>query len=183
MKMAYQDDLIRTIKDSNKWPSFDRPDFLIELNVLADDALSKNTIEGCLAALLIYHQICEEMVRLLLDDSHFFIQLSIFPSEITFPKKNKAMFGQNLDELKSTVSFDGKDNFVKKCDELNALRIEIVHKLTRQSTLQGINSQLAKTRVLFDEIYQLFDVAHDTWRVAFKDLRKGIDWDEYQTEN
>ena len=112
--MAYQDDLIHLIKDSNKWPSFDRPDFLIELNVLADDALSKNTIEGYLAALLIYHQLCEEMVRLLLDDAHFFIQLSVFPSEITFPKKNKAMFGQILDELKSTVSFEGKDDFIKK---------------------------------------------------------------------
>ena len=180
--MAYQDNLIRLIKDSNNWPSFERPDFLIELNVLADDALSKNTIEGYLAALLIYHQICEEMVRLLLDDAHFFIQLSIFPSEITFPKKNKAMFGQILDELKSTVSFDGKDNFVKKCDEINALRIEIVHKLTRQSTLESIKSQLEKIRILFDEIYQLFDVAHDTWRVTFKDFRKDIDWDEYLTE-
>ena len=180
--MAYQDNLIRLSKDGNKWPSFDRPDFLIELNVLADDALSKNTIEGYLAALLIYHQICEEMVRLLLEDAHFFIQLSVFPNEITFPKRNKVMFGQILDELKSTISFDGKDDFIKKCDELNTLRIEIVHNLTRQSSVKGIKSQLAKVRILFDEIYQLFDVAHDTWRVAFKDFRKDIDWDEYLTE-
>jgi len=152
------------------------------LNILADDALGKNTIEGYLTALLIYHQICEEMIRLLLDDAHFFIQLSIFPSEITFPKKNKAMFGQILDELKSTVSFDGKDDFIKKCGEINTLRIEIVHKLTRQSTLESIKSQLEKIRILFNEIYQLFDAAHDTWRVTFKDFRKDIDWDEYLTE-
>jgi len=149
---------------------------------LADDALGKNTIECYLTALLIYHQICEEMIRLLLDDAHFFIQLSIFPSEITFPKKNKAMFGQILDELKSTVSFDGKDDFIKKCGEINTLRIEIVHKLTGQSTLESIKSQLEKIRILFNEIYQLFDAAHDTWRVTFKDFRKDIDWDEYLTE-
>lgn len=79
-------------------------------NVLADDVLSKDTKEGYLVALLIYHQVCKEMIRLLLDDAHFFIQLSIFPGEMTFPKKSIAMFGQILDELKSTASFDGKDN-------------------------------------------------------------------------
>ena len=177
--MTYKDDLIHRIKHSNKWPSFDRPDFLIELNVLADEALSKKTIEGFLAALLIYHQLCDEMARLLIDDAHFFIQLSVFPSEIAFSKKNKAMFGQILRELKSTVSFKGKDEFINKCEEINVLRINIVHKLSRQSTLESIQVQLKKIQILFDEIYQLFESAHDGWRLAFKDLRKDIDWDEY----
>ncbi len=175
--MTYQENLIRVIKDSSYWPAFERPDFLADLNILAEEALLKNTTEGYLAALLIYHQICEEMVKLLLDDAHFFIQLSVFPNEITFPKRNRAMFGQILDELRSTVSFNGKDEFIKKCIEINRLRIEIVHKLTHQSTLESIKSQLEAIRDLFDETYELFAAAHDTWRLAFKDFSKDVDWD------
>ena len=80
---------------------------------------------------------------------------------------------------KSTVSFDGKDDFIEKCNELNDLRISIVHKLTRQSTTKSIRSQLKKIPILFDEICQLFEAAHDNWHVVFKDFRKDIDWDEY----
>jgi hypothetical protein len=175
----YIKDLIDKVNDHNKWPSFDRPDFLWELNELADNALKKNSLEGYLAALLIYHQLCEEIIRLLVVDAHFFIQLSVFPSEITFPQKKNPMFGQVLDELRSTVSFQEKDELIKKCEELNKLRIETVHHLTRQNSLKDIKSRLGKVRTLYDEIFELHQVAHDDWRVAFHGFKKDIEWDEY----
>jgi hypothetical protein len=64
--MNYKIELISTIRDSDTWPSFERPDFLDELDEIANQAFSKNTIEGYLASLLIYHQLSEEMIRLLL---------------------------------------------------------------------------------------------------------------------
>ncbi len=128
--MSYATDLTATIRDSDKYPYFERPDFLDELDDVADEALSKNTIEGYLASLLIFHQLCEEMVRLLLKDAHFFVQLSVFPAEISFPEKKRFMFGQLIEELKSTISFEGKDDFIEKCMELNRHRIDIVHHLT-----------------------------------------------------
>ena len=177
--MSYQTELIDRIKDSNAWPSFERPKYLNELNNLANNAIEKNTIEGYLAALLIYHQLCEEMVKVLLDDTHFFIQLSVFPNEILFPRKGKTMFGQILDELKSTVSFDGKDEFIEKCHQINRLRIEIVHKLMQQVTLKSTKARLEKAQTLFEKIFELFDTAHDSWRVTFGDFQKDIDWDDF----
>src|SRR5690242_10587933 len=98
--MTYQKELLLRIRDNEKWPSFGRPTFLNELGEIADDAYAKNSIEGYLASLLIYHQLCEEMVKLLLRDCQFFIQLSVFPSEIHFPEKRRLTFGQIIEGLR-----------------------------------------------------------------------------------
>lgn len=63
--MNYMQELIEKIKDLSNWPSFERPDFLADLNTVADEAFEKATVEGYLAALLIYHQLCEELVHIL----------------------------------------------------------------------------------------------------------------------
>ncbi len=172
--MNYKIELISTIRDSDTWPSFERPDFLDELDEIANQAFSKNTIEGYLASLLIYHQLSEEMIRLLLKDAQFFIQLSVFPIEIIFPEKKKLMFGQLIEELKSAISFEGKDEFINKCSELNKYRIEIVHKLTKRSSLSDIEINLSTVKRLYDEIYELFDNMHDWFRLCFKDFKKDV---------
>ena len=172
--MNYAKDLIMTIQDSDRWSYFERPDFLVELDEVANKAFSKDSIEGYLASLLIYHQLCEEMVRLLLRDAQFFIQLSVFPAEILFPEKSKPMFGQLIGELKATISFEGKDEFITKCTELNEHRIDIVHRLTKRSSLVDLKAQISQVKKLYDEIYELFDDIHDWFRACFKDFKKDI---------
>lgn len=180
--MSYKRNLIETIKDSKNWASFDRPKFLTELNQLASEACEKKSTEGYLAGLLIYHQLSEELAKLLLKDAQFFIQLSVFPAEICFSEKRRMMFGQLLDELESTVSFHNKSEFINKCRELNKIRIEFVHGLTRKTTLDDIRMSLAKVETLFDEIYAIFEEAHDYFHLCFKDFKKDIDWDEWEED-
>src|SRR5712691_12373193 len=124
--MTYKHELIERIKDFNKWPAFDRPDFLIELNRVGDNAFSKGTVEGYLASILIYHQITEEMIKLLLECCDFLIQVAIFPAEIQFRRNGRRMYGQILDDLEKSVSFKMKEEFIRKCKELNDIRIRMV---------------------------------------------------------
>jgi hypothetical protein len=183
--MSYATDLITTINDIEKYPYFERPEFLDELDEVANEALLKNSVEGYLASLLIFHQLCEEMAKLLLQDAQFFVQLAVFPAEISFPEKKRLMFGQLINELKSTISFDGKNEFIEKCMELNKHRIDIVHHLTKRSSLADLKIQLLKVKELYDEIYKLFEDAHDWFRLCFKDFRKDVftdySLDEFQT--
>lgn len=172
--MSYSDDLIAAIRDSSKWPSFERPLFLDELADMADGAFAKSSNEGYLASLLIYHQLSEEMVRLLLKDAQFFVQLSVFPAEISFPEKKRLMFGQLIDELRATISFEGKEDFISKCIELNNHRIEVVHRLTKRTSLSDLGVQIAQVKKLHHEIYDLFDGIHDWFRVCFKDFEKDV---------
>lgn len=180
--VSYKEELIQTIRESDRWPSFDRPDFLDDLNTIADDAFEKKTIEGYLAALLVYHQLCEELVRLILKDAQFSIQLGVFPAEIVFPEKRNMMFGQLIKELNATVCFENKEKFIDKCLELNKRRIEIVHNLTRLTTLERVGEGVSEVKYLFDEIFGLFEAIHDYFRVCFKDFRKDVEWDSYLNE-
>ena len=172
--MTYQSEILLRIRDSDQWPSFDRVNFLNELLEIADESYAKNSVEGYLASLLIYHQVCEEMVRLLLRDCQFFIQLSVFPSEIIFQERRRAMFGQIIEELKTTVSFNHKEEFITLCTELNKARIDIVHRLTKQSSIVEMQSQLICVQELSYRIFDLFEYIHDEFRVAFKDFRKDV---------
>ncbi|MBX3180415.1 MAG: hypothetical protein KF886_23955 [Candidatus Hydrogenedentes bacterium] len=173
-------DLIQQINNSEHWPSFENPNFMQELDDLASRAIKQNTIEGYLAALLIYHQLCEEMVRLLIADSRFFIELSIHPAKIKFPKRNRPMFGSALAELGDGIEFPEKESFISKCSDFNQRRNQIVHKLTKKTTLGEVEKNLENIASLYEDIYRIFDDSHDWYRVCFKDFKKDVFIDYFE---
>ena len=176
--MDYQQELIDRIKDSDKWPSLERADFLDELDVLAEDSFKKGTIEGYLSALLIYQQLAEEMIRLLLKDHEFYIQLSVFPAEIKFASKEKTMFGRLVEDLKKTITLDeSKFEIIDLANQLNQIRIDIVHGLTKIPNLKEIEAKVKQAADLYNELFVKFDDEHDMFRLAFKDFKKDRDWD------
>ena len=65
------------------------------------------------------------------------------------------MFGQLIDELRATIVFENKDEFVSKCLDINSHRIDIVHRLTKRSSLSDVGSQIAQVKKLYSEIYAL----------------------------
>lgn len=173
--MAYEDDILIKLENSDNWPGFERPDFLNELNELADYAFKKKTIEGYLASVLIYHQLAEEFIRILIESSTFYIQLSVFPQEFQDRKLKDKMFGQLIQELNQSILDEDIHSLVEKAYKLNSLRIEIVHKLTTSETIQKVKKQCEKAQAVFNEIWELFDVIYDRYRVTFKGFKKNID--------
>lgn len=173
--MAYKDDILIKLEDPNKWPGFERPEFLDELNELADSSFEKKTIEGYLASVLIYHQLTEELIRILIESSTFYIQLRVFPQEFQDRKLKKKMFGQLIQELNQSILDEKIHIFVEKAINLNSLRIEIVHRLTTSETIKKVKKQCEKVQIIFNEIWKLFDEIYDNYRVTYKDFKKDID--------
>ena len=173
--MAYKDDILIKLEDPNKWPGFERPEFLDELNELADSSFEKKTIEGYLASVLIYHQLTEELIRILIESSTFYIQLSVFPQEFQDRKLKNKMFGQLIQELNQSILDEKIHIFVEKAINLNSLRIEIVHRLTTSDTIKKVKKQCEKVQIIFNEIWKLFDEIYDNYRVTYKDFKKDID--------
>lgn len=173
---------ISQINDQEKWPGLENTSHLENLNEIADEAFNKNTIEGYLAALLIYHQLCEEMAKLLIEDSRFSVKASIYPCEIEFSSANKIMFGRTIEQLKESIDFQNKELFIQKCQSLNQSRNSIAHELTKQTSINAVAKKLKKVKVLFDEIFDIFEEAHDWFRLCFKDFRKDkfIDYEDEQ---
>ena len=172
--MSYEEDIIHRVRTTELWPDHKSPDFLDTLDELAEAFLAKNTIEGALASVLIYHQLSEEMLRLLLQSAQFFIQLAIFPAEMTFPERKRQMFGQMLEEVRNTMSFVNKAEILELAASLNRYRIDLVHKLASRQNLDDVVFQATEVKQIYDQLFTKFDDARDDFRVAFKDFRKDV---------
>jgi hypothetical protein len=170
--MTYEEELLDKLKDAGKWPAFKNLGHLSILNDIADGAFSKSSFEGYIAAVAIYHQLSADMVELLLNDIHFVTQCSLYPLELRFEKKKTPMFGALLDELEHNIDFKQKKDFLFQCRRLNEIRITMVHKLTQQVFLGSVNHQAKAAKDVLDQIFILFDEAHDFFRACLHDIQK-----------
>lgn len=173
--MVYVDEILTKLENSDNWPGYERPWFLSELNELADNSFVMETVEGYLASLLIYHQLTEECMKILIDCSTFYIQLSVFPQEYKNRNLKDKMFGQLIQELNQSVLYEETHILLKKAKEFNSLRNQFVHKLTKADTIQEIKIKCEKVQTIFNEIWELFDEIYDNYKVIYKDFHKDIE--------
>jgi hypothetical protein len=173
-RSKYERELRAQLADVRNWPTFVEDDFLERLNSIADRALRKRTTEGYLAAILIYHQLTEELIRLLLRDTQFLMRLALFPSQIEFTEKRKQTFGDVIQHLREGVRFPGRERILALAPTLNTIRIGVVHKLTRRGSLAGLAKEARAAKRLYERIFDIFDDAHDGFYLAFKDYRKDV---------
>ncbi|MBL0143767.1 MAG: hypothetical protein IPP91_17090 [Betaproteobacteria bacterium] len=171
------DTLVETIKDRERWPDFDRSQFLIELNQIADESFEKGSIEGYLASVLVYHQLIEESLRLVLRWSEFMMQLQVAPLEYHLALPKRAMFGQVLEELRNTIDFEHRDDLIAIAERANAGRIKLVHGLTKHKSIDEIAIGAKEIRGHFDDYLEKWEQVHEWFMLAFKDLRKDGEWD------
>lgn len=172
------EELVNRIMDSDNWPNIELPKNLELLNDMADDSFSTGTFSGLLSAVLMYHQIVEAMCMHLLEDCHFLIQLSVHPATIHFAIPPNKMLGVYVSELKESVSFHKKDEFLERVTVFNIIRNEAIHKM-RKNNLDVVSESLRKVKHLFDEIFALYDEIQDNFRVIFHGFKKDIFLDEY----
>ncbi|OQW66207.1 MAG: hypothetical protein BVN29_06965 [Nitrospira sp. ST-bin5] len=166
--LNYHHEISERITNRAKWPNFERSDFLIELNAIAEDSFLHKTIDGYLGALLIYHQLAEEILKLLLEDSQFLIQLRVYPAPIRFPQRRRQMFGNLLDELESTLDFELKPEIIEYARGINDRRIRLVHGLTRESSTENIDKDIRWVKSCFTLLFDCFSNAHHSFLQQFE---------------
>lgn len=172
------DEIVNRILDSDKWPNIELPENLKLLNEMADDSFSIGTFSGMLSAVLMYHQLVEAMCLHLLEDCHFLIQLSVHPATIHFAISPNKMLGAYVSDLKESVSFHKKDQFLEKVTAFNTIRNGVIHKM-RKSNLDEVSNSLRDAKPLFDELFALYDEIQDDFRIIFHGFKKDVFEDEY----
>lgn len=175
------DEIANRIMDSDKWPNIELPENLELLNEMADDSFSTGTFSGMLSAVLMYHQIVEAMCMHLLEDCHFLIQLSVHPATIHFAIPPNRMLGAYVSELKESVSFHKKHEFLEKVTAFNIIRNSAIHKM-RKSNLDEVLNSLRDAKKLFDETFVLYDEIQDNFRVTFHGFKKDVFGEKYGEE-
>ena len=167
------DKIVNRIMNSDKWPNIELPENLELLNDMADDSFSTGTFLGQLSSILMYHQLVEAMCVHLLEDCHFLIQLSVHPATIQFTTPKNRMLGIYVGELKESVSFHKKDEFLEKVTAFNTIRNEVIHKM-RKSNLNTVSECLREAKRLFDDIFELYNEIQDDFRVVFHGFKKDV---------
>lgn len=174
------------VTEESNWPWFDRVDYLTELTEQAFDIYEKHSTEGYLGAVLIFHQIAEEIVKLILKYNHLYIKAKLHPVSYGKNKegsRNTKMFGVLRADLINSVDFDYKDALVQILGELNSNRIELVHNLTSRKSLEDIHYQADKVEHTFQRVHWHFDMSVNWFRKKLKDLANEPYWLELARKN
>ena len=85
------------------------------------------------------------------------------------------MFGQLIAEYETCLQSEESNDLINKCNQLNQIRINMVHKITLKTSLSAISQQTQRTKTLFDDIWMLFDRIYDGFRAALSDCRDDIE--------
>lgn len=167
------DTILNKIMNSDYWPSIIYSENLEIIEEMAKNSFKSGTFEGQFASMLMYHQIIEAMCMHLIDDCHFFIQLSIYPMKIEFELPEKRMLGYYIDELRNSIDFSKKDDFIQRVVGFNSIRNKIVHGMTKES-ITMLCKELVSIKERFDEIFKLYDDIQDDFRVTFHGFKKDV---------
>lgn len=152
----YDIELFHKLDDHSSWPAQFDPNPLVSfLADKADISFIKWGIEWHLVSVLIWWQICEEMIRSILELSNLYVQGQIWPNRITFELDKKATFWLLIKKLKSWLDFKDKGIFIEKCEALCELRNDFIHKLLKFNWPDEIKQKATEVRLLFQEIKSL----------------------------
>lgn len=176
--MSYQTDLLKRMETAD-WPKFERSRFLGELNQMAEEMYAQHSTEGYLASLLIYQQLIEEMLKLLVKYSNLVVQCSVFPQEINFVEKKKGMMlGQVITLLENGLVDDDIKKLVKVSRSFAELRNRLVHRITLKTDRSDIRKQARQGKKYHDQIFELFDKIHDNHLLTLGEYHKN--YEDYQ---
>jgi hypothetical protein len=175
----HAESLVAQLKDPSRWPGFGAIDHLQQLQGLAGESKGRGTTDGYLAAMLIIHQLTEEMIKILIDDADFYTQLRLYPLPLKPTRtkdKKKGTFGDYLSDLNSTVWFQNKKYIMEKAKRLNTIRNSMVHKLTEPGALSVVEKNVTEAWELYNSLSFLALEARMVFQSDFNDLSQNPDW-------
>lgn len=180
--MTNQENILSMIKNNSEWPEFVRPEHLSTLNAMADQAARSNENYGPISAILIYQQLTEEILKLLLSFSNFFVQARLWPWEIELKELRRAMFGRVIDELNKAVKFPNQNKIIEISHDINEIRIKVAHGLVKLDSIEDIKSYAIEVQSKFTDLYLLYDEADEWFRHSLKETRKSIEFHQGEQE-
>ena len=155
-------------------PDIANLDWFVDLSHAADRAYGLKTVEGCFSAVLIYTQLTEEMLRILVSFSRLLLQAGVYPETIRFADNRKMTLGGLIYELENSISFRRKDKMILFCRELNAARNETIRRIMARESPAKILKGVSGIKDIFRRIDSLFDEAYDQYLQGLLRIRKRL---------
>lgn len=168
--------VLKRLRDPSAWPETVSLETFNELQSRAQEFIEKGGLDASLAAILLMHQLAEDLINTLLDDSLFFIQLKLYPLPYNPSRPRRLMFGQVLRELENTVWFQNKRYICERATQLNEIRVPIAHGLTKPGAISEVENNAKKAWGIYTGFAWLAMEAHWVYQTEFADFRESKDW-------
>ena len=150
--MKYKEELLKLQKQMQY---FDNTEVLSELNGIADDAEMYKTESGHIGAVLVYHQLTEEIVKLLIKWCETIMRLKLYPYRYKMGAVKDEMFGEIMNIYnKSCIDHKNKSNIVREANMINKIRIEIAHNITKE--YKEYDEIYKKMKTHFEKLWDYF---------------------------
>ena len=158
----YKLNILDDIFDDNNFADVKLASKLDYLRYEANTMFNKNTVEGYISSMIIYHQLIEEMIKMLINFSSNHIQLKIFPYKIEKRNLKGKLFKNLLEEFKKLLLTPKIELFIDKSYKFNELRNITVHRSITVKSVKSTFIQCKKVKKLFGEIFDLYvDISNE----------------------
>lgn len=154
--MSYRADLINKVRNRECLLNFDKPTFILELSNRAGEALLQKNIYGYLAAVLIYHQMKEEILMALLRKYNFYTQLTRLPEEVSFYGGNYLNADYITYKNDMLYSFKNRNKIPELSKKFDYIKNEIVNRLSEGIKIEEIERMAMDAKAQFEEIFAEF---------------------------
>jgi len=169
-------ELLEVLSDPKKYPRPKNRKALSRMEDLAQDSLNEGTITGYLAAILLYQQVTEELVKNLFSLSNLILQAGIWPAKIQFIVSKRMSFGQLIQKLGQCVEFDEKAKLLESLGKIAEIRNRFAHRIVEfndekeiLSLVRDFDREYTKTIPLYRkaESYYHSLLSEHTWAEDF----------------
>lgn len=176
--MKYEEELARKLINPDGYLWFEDSSSFSYLEGIAIDAYAKKTTEGFFTAAIIYHQLTEHILTLLIRYSDLIIQANVFPVKMDLHLRYDDSFGKLLIRHKNTVDFKNKSKILKRADEINNNRIKLVHEIHKLVNEDNINPLATSIRDNFNNLFSEWKEAMYWCYNEIKKLKKQTKWEK-----
>ena len=127
-----------------------------------------------LSAMLIYHQIVEELMKSLIAIGNFNTRLNLFPQKMPIKIKFDREFYKLVKELEEGVEFENKEEFISLIKKFNRNRNIVAHKIIRDENFETeYLKELENTKDEYEKIQHIYaSVALNFFNYVNKNLNK-----------
>jgi len=154
----------------NLW--FEEPWIYSKLDGLAKDCIELGSVEGALAAVIIYYQLAETILKLLVRLSNFVIEASIYPVTINFKDDEKDNLYRVIKSHEYTINFYRKAQIINRAKKIKKIRDELVHNITENFSEEEIISKGKECNNLFEDLFKYFAESIDWFNNRINKLKK-----------
>ena len=166
-------DFILDLMYGELWIGLNNSNNVVKLHDLANNLIETPAFENIFTALLIYHQLTEELIKSILRNQILIKKIDSYSKKIDNLKEDKRTTGTYISELEESETFPNKERFIEICKMINSVRNDFAHKLTTIYSDECFKQKSICIKSLYEEIKDLYsDEIHRIQNIILNKYRR-----------